>query len=122
MLDHARRDPLLECCGLLAGRENNITHAYPAENVATNPATRYEVATKQIVNLTRLIREHSLDLLGIYHSHPNDKEEPSETDIAAVGYPDLAYFIISHSTNASPQVRAFSIHDGQVTELNLLIL
>jgi proteasome lid subunit RPN8/RPN11 len=105
MIEHGRRDPRLECCGLLAGRENQITHAYPAENVAANPATNYEVSTKEIVNLTRQIRENGLELLGIYHSHPNEKEDPSETDLAAVGYPD---------------VRAFSIRDGQVSELNLL--
>ena len=119
MIEHARREPLLECCGLLAGRGYQITHAYPAENVAANPATSYEVSTKEIVNLTRQIRENGLELLGIYHSHPNENEEPSETDIAAAGYPDVAYFIISHTADEHPQVRAFSIRDGQISELNL---
>jgi [CysO sulfur-carrier protein]-S-L-cysteine hydrolase len=122
MIEHARVDPRLECCGLLAGRENQITHSYPAENVAINPSTSYEVSTKEIVNLTRLIRESRLDLLGIYHSHPNEKEEPSETDITAAGYPDAAYFIISRVSDQHPQVRAFLIHDGQVSELNLRIV
>ena len=40
-------------------------------------------------------------------------------DIAAVGYPDVAYFIISHIADEHPQVRAFSIRDGQISELNL---
>ena len=119
MIEPARREPRLECCGLLAGRGYQITHAYSAENVAANPATSYEVSTKEIVNLTRQIRENGLELLGIYHSHPNENEEPSETDIAAVGYPDVAYFIISHISDEHPQVRAFSIRDGQISELNL---
>jgi proteasome lid subunit RPN8/RPN11 len=121
MIDHARRDPRQECCGLLAGREAQITHAYPAENISTNPATSYEVSTKEIVNLTRKIRENGLDLLGIYHSHPNAKEEPSATDIATVGYPDMAYFIVSHISAANPKVRAFSIRDGHVSEFNLVV-
>ena len=120
MIEHARRDPRLECCGLLAGRDHQITHAYPAENVAARPATNYEVATKEIINLTRQIRENELELLGIYHSHPNGAEEPSPTDVATAGYPDVAYFIVSHISDANPQVRAFSIRDGHISEMNLL--
>lgn len=120
MIEHARVDPRLECCGLLAGRENQITHTYPAENVAINPSTSYEVSAKEIVNLTRQIREDGLELLGIYHSHPNEKEEPSETDVTAAGYPDAAYFIIARVSDQHPQVRAFLIRDDQVSELNLL--
>src|ERR1700678_1723210 len=119
MIEHARRETRPECCALRAGSGYKITHAYPAKNVAANPATSYEVSTKEIVNLTRQIRETGLELLGIYHSHPNENEEPSETDISAVGYPDLAYFIISHISDEHPQVRAFSIRDLQTSELNL---
>jgi proteasome lid subunit RPN8/RPN11 len=120
MIEHARVDPRLECCGLLAGRENQITHIYPAENVAINPSTSYEVSAKEIVNLTRQIREDGLELLGIYHSHPNATEVPSETDVAAAGYPGVAYFIVAHASAGQPRVRAFSIRDDQVSELNLL--
>lgn len=130
LIDHARRNPRVECCGFLAGREGLITRAYPAENIAANPATSYEVATKQIVQVIREIRAASLDMLGIYHSHPNGRGQPSETDIATVGYPEVAYFIISLAANANQDananadavVRAFMIRDGQVTELKLSIV
>jgi proteasome lid subunit RPN8/RPN11 len=122
LIDHARQDPRIECCGFLAGRAGTITGAYPAENVAINPATRYEVATKEIVQLTRAIREAGLETLGIYHSHPNGKGEPSETDIAAVGYPDVAYFIISPVLDVETPVRAFSIRDGQAVELEMIVV
>jgi proteasome lid subunit RPN8/RPN11 len=122
MVDHARQDSRIECCGLLAGREGIITRAFPAENVAVNRATRYEVATKQIVLLMREIRAAGLEMLGIYHSHPNVRSEPSETDIATVGYPDAAYFIISSAVDVEMPVRAFLIQDGQVAELKLLVV
>jgi proteasome lid subunit RPN8/RPN11 len=122
MVDHARQDSRVECCGLLAGREGIITRALPAENVAVNRATRYEVAPKQIVHLMREIRAAGLEMLGIYHSHPNVRSEPSETDIATVGYPDAAYFIISSAVDGEMPVRAFLIQDGQVAELKLLVV
>lgn len=99
-----------------------MTRAFPAENIAANPATSYEVATKEIVQLMREIRAAGLEMLGIYHSHPNGRGEPSETDIATVGYPDAAYFIISLAADVDAVVRAFLIHDGQVTELKLSIV
>ena len=43
----------------------------------------------------REIRAAKLELLGIYHSHPNGKNEPSARDIELAYYPDTAYFILS---------------------------
>ncbi|HTS11423.1 MAG TPA: M67 family metallopeptidase [Candidatus Limnocylindrales bacterium] len=120
--DHASRDPQVECCGLLAGREGIITRAYPAENVAVNPATAYEIAPREIFDLMREMRAAGLDLLGIYHSHPNGKNEPSPRDIESAYYPDAAYFIISPLAAAPRPVRAFSIRGGRAAELEIQIL
>lgn len=122
LIDHARQDPKRECCGFLAGRAGTITRVYPAENVAIKPVTNYEVATKEIVHLTRAMRAAGLEMLGIYHSHPNGKGEPSETDIATVSYPDVAYFIISPVLEVETPVRAFSIRDGQVAESEMIVV
>lgn len=121
MLDHARREPQVECCGMLAGREGVITRAFPATNAGKNPATEYEVAPKELFRLTREIRAAGLQLLGIYHSHPNGKNEPSPRDIEQAYYPDVAYFIISPLADAPKALRAFSISDGRVLELEIHI-
>lgn len=122
LIRHAGQNPRVECCGFLAGGEGIITSAYPAENIAANPATSYEVATKEIVQVTREIRAAGLEMLGIYHSHPNGRGEPSATDIAMVGYPDVAHFIVSPAVDVDAAVRAFLIQDGRVAELKLLIV
>jgi proteasome lid subunit RPN8/RPN11 len=119
ILDQARREPDVERCGMLAGREGVITRAFPAVNAARNPATEYEIAPKELFHLTREIRAAGLQLLGIYHSHPNGKNEPSARDIEQAYYPDVAYFIISPLPNAEKAVRAFSICDGRVAELEV---
>lgn len=67
----------------------------------------------------REIRAASLELLGIYHSHPNGKNEPSPRDIERAYYPDAAYFIVSPLPDAPQPVRAFSIRDGRATELEI---
>jgi proteasome lid subunit RPN8/RPN11 len=119
LLDHARRAPGVECCGLLAGRGGVITHAFPAMNVAAAPATGYEIDPRETVRMMREFRERQLEFLGIYHSHPNGKNEPSARDIELAYYSEATYFIVSPLADAPKPVRAFSIRDGRVTELEI---
>jgi proteasome lid subunit RPN8/RPN11 len=118
----AFQDPSRECCGLLAGREGTITRIFPATNVAANPATSYEIAPEELFRLTREIRAASLELLGIYHSHPNGINEPSPRDVERAHYPDAAYLIVSPLPDSPQPIRAFSIRDGRVTELEIQVV
>jgi proteasome lid subunit RPN8/RPN11 len=122
MLNSVRREPLTECCGLLAGREGTITRIFAATNAASDPARNYEIAPQELFRLMREIRAAKLELLGIYHSHPNGKNEPSARDIELAYYPGIAYFILSPLADAPSPVRAFSIRDGRATELQLQIV
>ena len=118
----ARREPATECCGLLAGQEGVITHVLPAVNVAADPAKGYEIDPREIVRLMREFRERQLEFLGIYHSHPNGKNEPSARDIDLAYYSEAIYFIVSPLADAPRPVRAFSIRDGRVMELEIEVL
>ena len=121
MRAHARRDPAIECCGLLAGCGGAVTRIFPAANAAENPATSYEIAPKEIFERMREMRAQGIEMLGIYHSHPNGKNEPSPRDIDRAYYSEAAYFIASPLEGAEKPVRAFSIRDGCVTELEIQI-
>lgn len=118
-MEHAQSERVRECCGLLAGRDGVITRAFPAENVAADPTKNYELAPKEIVRLLREFRVQGLEFLGIYHSHPNSDNAPSARDIELAYYSEAAYFIVSPQAEAAKPVRAFSIHDGQVVELEI---
>lgn len=112
-------EALHESCGLLAGSDGVITRAFPAANASPNPKTSYEIAPREIFDRIREMRAAGLELLGIYHSHPTTANEPSPRDIESAYYPDAAYFIISPLPGAARPVRAFSIRDGRVTELEI---
>src|SRR5712664_2579150 len=121
MLRHARSEPGVECCGLLAGADGVITKIFPAKNALASP-TAYEVAPQELFPLFRQMREEGLEHLGIYHSHPATENFPSPSDIELAGYPNQAYFIISLLSAAPNPVRAFFIRDGQVEELEIAIV
>jgi proteasome lid subunit RPN8/RPN11 len=120
MLRHARSEPGMECCGLLAGAGGVITRIFPAQNALASP-TAYEVAPQELFQLFRRMREEELDHLGIYHSHPAGENVPSPRDIELAGYPNESYFIISPLPAAPHPVRAFSIQDGRVEELEIVV-
>ncbi len=114
----AQLEPARECCGLLAGSRGAIARIFRATNVASNPATAYEITPQELFSLIREVRAAALELMGIYHSHPNGKNEPSPRDIEHAYYPDTIYIIISPVVGAARPVRAFSIRDGCATELD----
>jgi proteasome lid subunit RPN8/RPN11 len=119
MLAHARREPRIECCGLLAGRDGVVTAIFPATN-SLSSATAYEIAPRELFELFRTLRDRELTHLGQYHSHLSTENVPSPTDIEQAGYPDHAYFIVSLRADAPKPVRAFSIRDGAVRELEII--
>src|SRR5947209_2652270 len=124
LLEHARRQPHRECCGILAGRDDVITRAFPAKNVAADPVRNYVIAPREIGRLMGEFRERRLNFLGIYHSHPHwlDANEPSAKDIALACHPEAIYLIVTPRPYAVAPVRAFSIQNGRVTELEIQVL
>jgi [CysO sulfur-carrier protein]-S-L-cysteine hydrolase len=119
MLLHARRESHIECCGLLAGRDGVITEIFPATNTLRS-ATVYEIEPRELFDLFRTFRAKGLTHLGQYHSHLTTENVPSPKDIEQAGYPDHPYFIVSLLPEAPKPVRAFSIRDGEMLELEII--
>jgi proteasome lid subunit RPN8/RPN11 len=119
MLAHARADAAVECCGLLGGRDGEIVACLPAGNVLAS-ATAYEIAPAELFALVRRLRAGSLELAGIYHSHPRGENAPSPRDLERAYYPDAAWFILSPRDDAPAPVRAFRIRDGRAAELRIV--
>jgi proteasome lid subunit RPN8/RPN11 len=66
------------------------------------------------------IEAAELDLGAIYHSHTRTEPYPSQTDVNLAFYPDALYIIVGLA-QAEPDVRAFTIRDGQVAEAELVV-
>ena len=115
MIAHALEGRPNEVCGLLAGREDRINRSYRARNKERSPV-RYEIEPTDLLRIFREIDDADLEHIGIYHSHTHTQAYPSATDIRLAYYPDALYFIVSLMDERTPQVRAFRIVDGRVSE------
>jgi proteasome lid subunit RPN8/RPN11 len=97
-----------EVCGLVAGRAGVAIEVYPGRNVSPTPRVAFEMDAETLMRLVEW-EDAGLELLAIYHSHPQGPEEPSDTDAAKATYPDAITLIVSLAHRARPQVNAFRI-------------
>ena len=58
---------------------------------------------------------------AIVHSHVASQAVPSATDVGLAFYPDSLYVIVSLADPKSPSVRAWSIREGSVSEVALVV-
>jgi len=81
MLAHLRAGYPHEACGAFLGRGREVARAVPLENRETEkPRIRYVIDPRDLVRLDREARAEGLEIVGYFHSHPDDKARPSETD------------------------------------------
>jgi [CysO sulfur-carrier protein]-S-L-cysteine hydrolase len=120
MLAHARAEAPRECCGLLAGRDAEISAVWPCANVLASTSA-FEIAPPELIGISKAIRSRGLQLTGIYHSHARGENYPSPADIERAYYPEACYFIISPAASVGRPIRAFRIVDQRVSELEILL-
>jgi [CysO sulfur-carrier protein]-S-L-cysteine hydrolase len=114
MVSHAQADAPNECCGMIASRDGEAVTLYRAENAAASPL-RYEIDGAEQYRIQMAIDDQGLDLGAIYHSHTRSAPFPSQTDINLAFYPEALYVIVGLAGD-EPEVRAYEIRDGQVTD------
>lgn len=86
MIAHARATYPNECCGAMLGDLDGgrkiVKVAMPLENVSSGPQrVHYELRSQDLLNADHEARRRNLDLVGIYHSHPDCAAYFSETDL-----------------------------------------
>jgi proteasome lid subunit RPN8/RPN11 len=86
MVAHARRAYPNECCGAMLGASEDgtktVREAIALENAfAGAQAARYELRPEDLLAADKAARERQMDLIGIYHSHPDCDAYFSTTDL-----------------------------------------
>lgn len=99
MLQHAQEVYPHECCGVLIGCEQDGWKRVRLVMRITNkrddsPRNRYLMEPKEFLNAEREARRLGLEIVGIYHSHPDHPARPSEFD-REHAWPYYSYIIYS---------------------------
>src|SRR5262245_15426961 len=112
-----------ETCGVLVGREahglRHVLCAVPGRNRDEERSReRYELDPGDLVAADMEARAQGLATLGIWHSHPDQPAEPSETDRVAA-WEGWSYVILSVSTRGIEGLRCWRLLDGRFREEEL---
>lgn len=86
MVAHARETYPNECCGAMLGttdgEQKSVSVAIRLRNAFEGAqAARYELRPEDLMAADKAARERNMDLIGIYHSHPDCDAYFSKTDL-----------------------------------------
>jgi [CysO sulfur-carrier protein]-S-L-cysteine hydrolase len=115
---HAREESPNECCGMIAARDGRAVAVHRTRNIHASPL-RFEMDPQEQLHTLDAIEDAGLELGAIYHSHTRSEPVPSLTDInLARWWPEPLWVIVGLAAD-EPDVRAFRIVDGTVTQAEL---
>ncbi|MBW4468232.1 MAG: M67 family metallopeptidase [Pegethrix bostrychoides GSE-TBD4-15B] len=133
---HAEQAYPEECCGILLGhleRDDHdsqktvvavrptpnawseavaadlVTLNIPARHIASDARRdRYWIDPQDLLKVQREARDRSLQVIGIYHSHPDHPAIPSETD-RRLAWSEYSYLILSVQQGQVGQVLSWQL-------------
>ncbi|ACK66905.1 Mov34/MPN/PAD-1 family protein [Rippkaea orientalis PCC 8801] len=134
MCNHALATYPEECCGLLLGTINNTEklivevratpNSWSLENEESFPTispsipkvlskqTRFAIAPQIILQVQKEARDRALQIIGVYHSHPDYLAIPSEFD-RAIAWSDYSYIIISVQSDQTTDLKSWQLDDNR---------
>ena len=109
-----------EACGLFVGRvhggRTEATRATHARNLNRERARdRYELDPADFMAADLAAREAGLEIVGVWHSHPDHPAEPSETDRAAA-WEGWSYTIVEVNARGIAALRSWRLQGQHFVE------
>jgi proteasome lid subunit RPN8/RPN11 len=102
-----------EACGVLLGRDGVVTEVVPAGNQRTDSArNRYLIDPLAYMKIERDADRRGLQLLGIYHSHPDVPAIPSQFDLEHA-WPNLSYLIVSVAKGKAVETNSWLLSEDR---------
>ena len=111
-----------EVCGILFTRETGaVVAAQRCDNVAADPARRFEIDPVALIAAHRAARRGGPVIVGHYHSHPGGSATPSIADAAAAAPDGSVWLIVAPGEmQAWRAVRDGAVH-GRFDPLTLVV-
>ena len=124
IIKHAEAGYPEEVCGVLIGNNGCITKFKECRNLNRERARdRYELDPHSFKEADDWARLTSMEILGIYHSHPDHTSRPSMFDKERA-WPDWIYIILSihHGKYNDGKAWVFHDHDSPFVEENMELI
>ncbi|MBF2029355.1 MAG: M67 family metallopeptidase [Oscillatoriales cyanobacterium C42_A2020_001] len=134
MRSHAEQAYPNECCGLMLGRlgqqpmkhvvavravenawDENTPHELQTrdldDGLSCSKSHRYWVNPQEMLTVMREARNCGLEIIGIYHSHPDQAAVPSECD-RRLAWQHYSYVIISVQQGTAQDLQSWHLNEA----------
>ena len=118
MRAHGERDYPYECCGLMLGRfadgRKQVVETYAISNAREEAAkrNRFLIRPDELMRGEKYAREKGLDVVGFYHSHPDDVAVPSQYDLEHA-WPSYSYIVMSVEKGQTVDLRSWEMESDR---------
>lgn len=130
MRSHAEQAYPHECCGIMLGTVESPNHkklvaVWAVENtwsediaqelqddLPCSTTHRYAIAPETMLKAMREAKRQSLEVIGIYHSHPDHPALPSECD-RRLAWPQYSYVILSVIQGIAQDVQSWQLNSSE---------
>jgi proteasome lid subunit RPN8/RPN11 len=105
---HAKETYPHECCGFLLGSFDDdglVRQVRRATNQNTDRTDRFIISAEEYAQIQFAADEAGLEIIGVYHSHPDWPPIPSQTDMESAW--EEVYYLIA------------SVHEGMPLNTNV---
>jgi len=109
-----------ESCGVMLGKNGAVTEVVSADNQRTrlprssgdSARNRYLIDPLVYMKIERNADKRGLQVLGIYHSHPDVAARPSQFDLDNA-WPNFSYLIVSAAKGKAVESNSWRLRDDR---------
>ncbi len=114
IFSHAQACYPQECCGFLFGNEANhhrtVIDIFICSNAAIAKHKSFLISPEDYMNAEQFADENNLNLLGVYHSHPDCEAMPSKKDVQAALHV-FSYLIVSFFNGEVTSIKSWRLQN-----------
>lgn len=103
LINHAKKSTPNESCAILFGttldNTYHVSEVYLTENIEKSNVN-FTISNEELIDAYKTAEEKKLDIVGIFHSHPDSQAIPSETDKKFMQINPVIWVIYSGITDA----------------------
>ena len=112
LTEHAENEKPNESCAILFGKENTVSDIFLTKNIEESPVN-FTISNEQLIEGYKIAEGKKLDVVGIFHSHPNSEAYPSNTDKKFMQSNPVVWIIYS---GVNSDFRAFFL-ESEIVEI-----
>lgn len=95
------------------GRKS-VSETYPISNAREEEAkrNRFLIRPEELVGGEKYAREKSLDVVGFYHSHPDERAVPSQYDLEHA-WPTYSYVVVAVGKGVAHDLKSWEMESDR---------